>query len=570
MKSAVGPIILMGLLLALAVLVPWMASSPPEVGDYNRLMDARGRLPGSLPELESLAARDDGVGWEARVVLGQWYLAQGAPSQAIPFLRSALALYATADLQAELALAYEGAGHWADAVREWEALLPRQDAVRAIVRLEREPVRAASLLTRGGAPGEALSFLAGIGGAQAALERARALLALGKAGEAAAEFERYLLSFPGDLVAQFEYGRALERAGETEKAIRAYRAAGAAGAYAAGLLLESLGREEEAIAAYLQSSELEAKWRAARLLEGSGQTADAISLYWELARGAHRVQDDAALRLYLLHTRRGEAPRATEAARLLSRAFAWLVGEPPPPLPLVADPSPASPPVLALAAALAEAFPNGEGRRWADIELAIAASRGSAVDRLAIGERYVAQGDWRAAFRAGASVLSSVPCRRAYHLAYPLAWWDTVLRWAGAYGVDPYLVLAVIREESGFLPTAVSSSDARGLMQLLPSTARWIAEEKLKIPYREESLFDPDDNIRLGTWYLAHLLDQSSGNVAWAVAAYNGGPGNLRRWTADGVASPADLPAALRSTETREYLVKVLNAWLTYRWLYGS
>ncbi len=54
------------------------------------------------------------------------------------------------------------------------------------------------------------------------------------------------------------------------------------------------------------------------------------------------------------------------------------------------------------------------------------------------------------------------------------------------------------------------------------------------------------------------------------MAAYNGGPGNLRRWTAGGIASSADLPAHLRATETREYLGKVLTSWLTYRWLYGS
>jgi soluble lytic murein transglycosylase len=135
--------------------------------------------------------------------------------------------------------------------------------------------------------------------------------------------------------------------------------------------------------------------------------------------------------------------------------------------------------------------------------------------------------------------------------------------------VDALLVWAVMREESGFSATAISSSGARGLMQLLPSTARWIAEEKLGIPYHEEWLNDPDYNIRLGTWYLRYLLDQFGGKVAWAVAAYNGGPGNLRRWAAS-VENPADLPAHLLSPETREYLVKVLNAWLMYRELYAN
>lgn len=568
--KVVGSLILVGVLLGLGAALLWVPPPSPEVGDYTRLWDAQDRLPGSLRELESLASRDDGVGWQARGILGRWYLGQGEPREAATLFRSALALHATSELRAELATALESAGRSSEALGEWQQLLPRRDAILAVLRLERDPVRAASLLTRGGAPSEALSVLAAIGGAQAQLERARALAALGRRHEAPVEFERYLASSPGDAGVQVEYGRALEQAGEREKAVIAYRAAGTTGAYAAGLLLEALGREDEAIASHQRSAEPEATWRAARLLEARGRISDALSLYWDLARGTHRVRDDAALRLFLLHTRRGEATRAADAARYLSPAFAWLAGLAPPSPAQAADPGPASPAAVTLARALVEAFPGGEGRRWAEVELAIASRRGSIAERLAIGEWYVAQNDWRNAFRVGGAVLATVPCARAYHLSYPLAWWDTVLRWAGTYRVDPYLVLAVMREESGFSPTAVSSSDARGLMQLLPSTARWIAEDKLKIPYREADLFSPDFNIRLGTWYLSYLLDQFEGDLARAVAAYNGGQGNLRRWTAGGVPSPGDLPAFLRSTETREYLAKVLNSWLIYLWLYGG
>ncbi|MFN3347070.1 MAG: lytic transglycosylase domain-containing protein, partial [Candidatus Bipolaricaulaceae bacterium] len=207
------------------------------------------------------------------------------------------------------------------------------------------------------------------------------------------------------------------------------------------------------------------------------------------------------------------------------------------------------------------------GREWAYIALGISLSKASAGEALSVGEWYAKVGDWPRAYAVGVRLLSALPSLRAYRLAYPLAWEESVQRWSSAYGVDPFLVWAVMREESGFLPTAVSRSGARGLMQLLPSTARWIAEEKLRIPYGEELLFDPDYNIRLGTWYLRYLLDQFAGNMAWAVAAYNGGPGNLRRWTAS-LRDPLDFPAALRSPETREYLAKVLNAWLIYRWLY--
>ncbi len=169
----------------------------------------------------------------------------------------------------------------------------------------------------------------------------------------------------------------------------------------------------------------------------------------------------------------------------------------------------------------------------------------------------------------GTSLLTTHPSRSAYRLAYPLAHWTTVQHWADRYEVDPYLVLAVAREESHFRLRAVSGSDARGLMQLLPSTAQWIAEERLGIPYRIEELFSAETNIRLGTWYLGYLHDQFPGGTAWAVAAYNGGQGNIRRWTG-GAIPLEDLPAALRSVETREYLDKVLHSWLTYRWLYAD
>ncbi|MFH1610144.1 MAG: transglycosylase SLT domain-containing protein, partial [Candidatus Bipolaricaulota bacterium] len=568
MKAVVGPLVLLGLLLGFSVLLFWTTPAPPEVGDYQRLWQARDRLPATLRELESLAAREDGLGWQARVIVGRWHASHGSPGTAVTHFRAALALYAASNLRVELALALEASGRGAEALQEWERLLPRKEAIQAVVRLEADPVRAASTLNKGGVPSEALTLLSKASSTQATLERARALVSLGRTKDALPEFERYLAAAPQDTPARLEYGRALERTGEWDKALAAYRAAGTSGAYEAGLLLETLGREDEAIAAYRQSAEPEAKWRAARLLDDRGRIAEALTLYWELARGSHRVRDDAALRTHLLHAQRGESAKAAEAARLLSPAFAWLLGIPHPPPTRVADPAPASSPAVAVANALLQEFPHGDGRRWAEVELGIASTRGSVAERLAVGEWHASQDDWRNAFRIGSSVLSALACPRAYRLAYPLAWWDAVIRWSSAYGVDPYLVLAVMREESGFSSTAVSSSDARGLMQLLPSTARWIAEEKLKVPYREADLARPEVNIQLGTWYLGYLLREFAGDTAKAVAAYNGGPGNLQRWTAGGIASPGDLPALLRFTETREYLAKVLNSWLVYRWLY--
>ncbi|MDW8151858.1 MAG: transglycosylase SLT domain-containing protein [Candidatus Bipolaricaulota bacterium] len=502
----------------------------------------------------------------ARVELATVLLARGEAQAALPLLREALGLRESREARRLWARALEESGHSQEALAEWKKLLPEGEAVQAVLRLERDRVSAGKALVESGAYAAALEALAGLQSPPAILLCAQALAGLGRLREAAQEYERGLAFVPHEAQAWVQYGQVLEKLGEEEKARAAYQAAGPAGAYRLGLLLEGRGAVGEAIAAYLRSPDPEARWRAARLLEGQGKVSEALALYQELAKGSARVADDAAFRAFLLLSRQG---RAQEAATLKSRlppAFLWLLGEEAPPPSVGADPQGTAPEALALAEALVARF-SERGEEWAQIALEMALAQASPAEALAIGVWYAKHGEWRRAFALGARLLSQTPCSAAYSLAYPQAWKESVRRWSKEYGVDPFLVWAVMREESGFLPTAVSSAGARGLMQLLPSTARWIAEEKLGLPYREELLFDPDYNIRLGTWYLRHLLDQFAGNVAWAVAAYHGGPGNLRRWTA-GLRDPRDFPAALRAPETREYLGKVLNAWLIYRWLY--
>ncbi len=97
--------------------------------------------------------------------------------------------------------------------------------------------------------------------------------------------------------------------------------------------------------------------------------------------------------------------------------------------------------------------------------------------------------------------------------------------------ISPYLVKSLIRQESAFRPTAVSSSNALGLMQMIPPTAKEVIQDlglkNVKIP---EDIYKPDINIPMGTWYIAKVLKQFGGNVPIALAAYNVGPYKMQKW----------------------------------------
>jgi len=561
MKGVVAALLVAGAAAVALLIAPIALRS--DIADYEALWRARDGLPGTLAELDALAERTDAVGWHARAFAARAHVARGDFAAGAAGYRSAIELRSTTELRVALAATLEVAGARAEALAEWEQLLPRTDAIAAVKCLETDPIRLAGLLVGAGRPSEALELVLSSTSSAARLVRARAFAALERHAEAADEFARYLEGRSAETVVRLEYGRALERAGRSAAARVVYRELGAVGAYREGLILEGIGAPREAASSYLRSTDPEARWRGARLLESLGDVDAALSVYRDLAAGAARVSDDAALRAYLIYRERERASEMDAMADRLSPAFRWIVG-------LAVEPvrpagSAASHDVPA-SVRRADLLRARAGMEWAEIELEFALRSAGAAERAAIGAWFLQHGRPRAAYAVGAGLLATTPTREAYELAYPTPWSKTVEKWAGTYGVDPLIVYAVMREESNYLPAAVSSSDARGLMQLLPSTARWIAESKLRIPYREAELFDPETNIRLGTWYLGHLLELFNGDFVRAVAAYNGGPGNVGRWAAAAGAHRApDIPAALASVETREYLVKVLNAWLVYR-----
>jgi len=152
---------------------------------------------------------------------------------------------------------------------------------------------------------------------------------------------------------------------------------------------------------------------------------------------------------------------------------------------------------------------------------------------------------------------------------YPLAYWDSVQQKAQERGLDPYLILALIRQESLFNTRARSPATALGLMQLiLPTAARVAKQMGLPAP-SQEKLFDPELNVTLGTQYLKDLLDRYSNNWFKAVAAYNAGEAAVDRWekeiTTDDI---EEFVERIPYVETRGYVKLVLRNHRIYKRLY--
>ncbi|MDR2142636.1 MAG: lytic transglycosylase domain-containing protein [Deltaproteobacteria bacterium] len=177
-------------------------------------------------------------------------------------------------------------------------------------------------------------------------------------------------------------------------------------------------------------------------------------------------------------------------------------------------------------------------------------------------------GDYRLALRFLSQVKSSSPGASFRAWAHPVVYGQPILRAYRLYGLPPELTLSVIRVESAFQADAVSASNARGLAQLLPSTAKAIATALGEPEPREEDLFDPALNIRYGTWYL-NELKRAFGHWPLAVAAYNGGPFNIKSYLEARQGTPLDIfIETLPLPETVRYVQSVLESQFVYEAAY--
>lgn len=156
-------------------------------------------------------------------------------------------------------------------------------------------------------------------------------------------------------------------------------------------------------------------------------------------------------------------------------------------------------------------------------------------------------------------------------LLNPYPYRDMVEHHASEYALDPLLVAAVIKTESNFKPDALSPKGARGLMQIMPDTGKWIATQLGRADYQANDLLKPEVNIQMGCWYLASLYKEFHGDKVMVLAAYNGGRGNVKSWIAnkkwDGKSATLE---QIPFPETKTYVSKVLNAHVEYSKLYAG
>jgi soluble lytic murein transglycosylase len=382
--------------------------------------------------------------------------------------------------------------------------------------------------------------------------------------EARAVFERLTHRYPRHEKAAdawYAIGRIFQEQKEDQRAAAAYQRLAA---LFPDTQLAREGRWRQGWMAYRQQDFAQAEKLFAALAKSAGGTPDGESaLYWQARSADRQAQTAKARQLYRdLLRRYPDGYYALWAERRLDLSASALQ----PGTDGTAKPPPLSPSLdrhyrrsqeLAVIGLL----------RLARGELDVVkdgASRDPAFTRFLLAEYSRLQG-YAAALRF-ALLLSREGHGNWLRYLFPHAYWETVNAQAQAKHLDPYLVLALIRQESMFDPEAVSPAQAYGLMQLLPKTAARLTNAQ-SVP--TASLVDPEFNVRTGTLYLRQLLDLYDEELFMAIAAYNAGENAVDKWRARYAGLEEDeFIESISYRETRNYVKLVLRNYRTYRRLY--
>jgi len=155
---------------------------------------------------------------------------------------------------------------------------------------------------------------------------------------------------------------------------------------------------------------------------------------------------------------------------------------------------------------------------------------------------------------------------RALRYRFPLLFEEAVTRAAAEMEIDPTIIYGVMRRESAFIPDIKSGAGAVGLMQLMPRTAKYVADLKGKKKWHGD-LTNVNTNIDFGAFYLRHVLNRFDNHLPLALASYNAGPHRVKKWLPTNTDLPADVWIdTIPFDETRRYVRAVLAYSMIFEW----
>ena len=366
--------------------------------------------------------------------------------------------------------------------------------------------------------------------------------------------------------------------------------------YATGDIHEYFGRKDEAAQAYISVVKQfpksavrdEAQWRLAWLYYRAGEMPAAAAAFRTLARQSKNGQFGSAAFYWQARSaeRSGQTEEAKSAYRqiwkggtesyyqaLAGRALQRLGEEieaPKPPRPAAAGDTGAvvDPEVeFHLARARELAALSLHSLAVAELDEIHARTKAAGPLRSLLMREYFQNHAYRSSL--GLAIQTPLSRRERDFYLYPLAFWELIQQKAIERDLDPYLILALIRQESLFDQRARSPAAALGLMQLIPPTASRVARQLGLPPPSRDKLFEAEINLTLGTQYLKDLLLRYSNNWQKALAAYNAGEAAVDRWEREIVTDDIEeFVERIPYVETRGYVKLVLRNHRIYKQLY--
>ena len=551
--------------LRLAALDPY---DDPLLVDYKSYRDAL--LQGDTASLEALAQQGSYASYRAALSLARDVTLE--PATRTHYYRRVFALRTDDPLDKldkralllEYAATAEAAGLDAEALETYAAALPDPVATAGVKRLQTDPYRLANTFLKARRFRDALAAL---GNLTAPSVEAPAYRALGNYEQALDAYQRWLVEQPGNEDARYGEAWMNYYLGNLSAAEALFAdLPGTSALKGRALVARQRGDTDLAVALLAQTGEPVNLWLATGFLEAADRYRDALDVYLNLAQSDSVYADDAAYRAYVLADRLSKADLAEEAEALVPAGsfFGLKLGKTLQ-VPGVSVLERVTPPAADVANALAR-INDLDGAQG---ELLFALR--DAVDvptRVALAESLQLLGEFRQSQRAGVDLLKAgVDDRRVWELAYPRAYPEAVSDEALRNGLEPALVWAIMRQESAFFPKALSSSNAQGLMQVIPSTWDWLAELQRETPGEP---FDIATNVRYGSFYLRWLLNYLGGDPELVIASYNRGQGYIKRLYEGSVvaANKDELYREIDALETREYLQRVSENYEVYKALY--